>query len=50
MTDKPETNGQMMSRLIRDAPPRSSRQQMLDAIRRTWANPAPKTEKETDRD
>ncbi|MBZ9638010.1 hypothetical protein [Streptomyces sp. PSKA30] len=39
MTDqpKPETNGQRMSRIIRDTPPASSRQRMLDSFRRTWA-------------
>nr|WP_159047581.1 hypothetical protein [Streptomyces antibioticus] len=51
MTDQPETPGRRMSRLIRETPPPSSRQQLLDSFRRTWAKPAPKpdTTEETHR-
>ncbi|MGV9242195.1 hypothetical protein [Streptomyces sp. NPDC003710] len=47
MTDQPETPSQQMNRIIRDTPPRSSRQQLLDSFRRTWAKTNP--QKETDR-
>ncbi|HET9383108.1 MAG TPA: hypothetical protein VFP69_20080 [Streptomyces sp.] len=36
-TPKPETNGQRMNRLIRQAPRRTTRRQMGDSIRGTWA-------------
>lgn len=50
MTDKkPETNGQMMSRLIREAPIKNKRQAMLDHLRRDWKNPTPKPSEENDR-
>lgn len=44
MTDKAETPGQRMSRIIRETPPPSSRDQLLDSFRRTWAR-----KKENDR-
>ncbi|WP_187282950.1 hypothetical protein [Streptomyces sp. MS191] len=46
MTDepKPESNGRRMTRLIRDTPPKSDRQRMLDNFRRTWAKPTTKKE------
>jgi hypothetical protein len=50
MSDQPETPGRRMSRLIRDTPPRSIRQQLLDNFRRTWAKPTPKPDEENDRD
>lgn len=43
---QPETPSQHMNRLIRDTPPRSTRQQLLDSFRRTWAKTS--TPKETD--
>lgn len=49
MPDKPETNGQLMSRLIRETPANHQRQAMTDRIRRDWKNPTPKTQKENDR-
>ncbi|MFE5629932.1 hypothetical protein [Streptomyces sp. NPDC056543] len=36
MTDKPETTGQQMNRIIREQPPKSDRQRMLDNFRATW--------------
>ncbi|MFJ6846412.1 hypothetical protein ACIQRE_27535 [Streptomyces griseoluteus] len=36
MTEKPETNGQKMSRLIREAPQRTARAAMRTAIERNW--------------
>lgn len=50
MTDKPETNGQMMSRLIRETPIKNRRQAMVDHLLHDWKNPAPKTNEENDRD
>ena len=47
MTDKPETNGQAMTRLIREAPIKNKRQAMLDRLRHDWKNP---TKKENERD
>lgn len=50
MTDKkPESNGQMMSRLIRDVPVKPKAQAMLDHLRRDWKKPTPKTDEENDR-
>ncbi|WP_406255450.1 hypothetical protein [Streptomyces chartreusis] len=37
MPEQPETTGQRMSRLIREAPVRRTRQLMLDAIQRSNA-------------
>lgn len=50
MPEQPETNGQMMTRLIREAPVKNRRQAMLDRLRHDWTNPTPKTEKENERD
>ncbi|MFE4701079.1 hypothetical protein ACFRIC_28870 [Streptomyces sp. NPDC056738] len=49
MTDKPESNGQLMSRLIRDVPIKPKAQAMLDHLRRDWTNPTTTTDEETDR-
>ncbi|MER5468037.1 hypothetical protein [Streptomyces sp. NPDC002685] len=48
MTDKPETSGQMMSRLIRETPIKPKAQAMLDHLRHDWTNPT--TGEESDRD
>lgn len=50
MTDKPESNGQLMSRLIREAPTKNKRQTMLDRLRRDWKNPTTTTGEENTRD
>jgi hypothetical protein len=48
--ETPETNGQKMSRLIREAPIKNKRQAMLDHLRHDWKNPTTEPEKENDRD
>lgn len=49
MPDQPETPGQQMSRLIREAPGVTGRQRMLAAIRANWAKTTATTTEEKNR-
>ena len=49
MPEKPETPGQQMNRIIREQPPKSDRQKMLDSFRRTWAKSKTNPSEENDR-